>query len=90
MAFDRTKLSLLSTGGGGDAFMYTTTDAKATVIAANYFGPAWHDFTPGDRLFLNCNGVFTDAVVATVTAPVAPNPPSAPGGVTVLTQADYA
>jgi hypothetical protein len=82
MAFDRTKLSLLATGGGGDLFAYTTTDAKATVIAANYFSPAQHDLSPGDRLLLSCNGVFTDAVVATSVP--------ATGAVTVLTQADYA
>lgn len=48
MALDKTKLSLLATGAYGKIFNYETADAKATVIAADYFLGAYAQFNPGD------------------------------------------
>jgi hypothetical protein len=37
MALDVTKMSVVATGGGQKLWLYNTTDASATVLAANYF-----------------------------------------------------
>lgn len=48
MAFDKTKLTLLASGGYGKVWSYETPDAKATVIAADYFLSKYTDLNPGD------------------------------------------
>jgi len=81
MAFDRIKLALIGTSGVGKVYTYVTADTKATMIAANYFQTAWRDLNVGDRIFtVSATNVHTDLAVAT----------SAVGGITVLSQANYA
>ena len=86
MAFDRTKLQLLAVGGAMKFYSYSSADAKATIIAANYFAPASRDLNVGDRISVHAGIGGTvlhfDAVIAT-SVPATP-------AATVLTQADFA
>lgn len=50
MALTKSQLSLLSSGAYGKVFSYYTADAKATVIAADYFLGAYEQLNPGDRI----------------------------------------
>jgi hypothetical protein len=51
MALDKTKLAcLMQCSYGGEVWSYQTADAKATVIAANYFLPAQGQLQNNDRI----------------------------------------
>lgn len=51
MALDRSKFScVLQCSYGGEVWMYGTADAKATVIAANYFLPVQAQLQNNDRI----------------------------------------
>lgn len=43
-------LHLIGTGAAGKIYHYATADAKATVIAADYFLTDYRKFDPGDMI----------------------------------------
>lgn len=61
MAYDKTKLATWPTSTLGRCGEYRTTDAKATIMAANYFNSSWEALPKGTIL---------DIVAATDTTPV--------------------
>ena len=48
MALERSQMSLLASGAYGKVWQYWTADAKATVVAADYFLGMYSDLNPGD------------------------------------------
>jgi aspartate oxidase len=52
MALTRSNMHLLATGGAAKLWSYSTTEAIATVQAANYFLPMYADLVPGDVIFV--------------------------------------
>lgn len=45
-------LHLIASGAAGKIYHYATGDAKATVVAADYFLPDYKKFDPGDRVMV--------------------------------------
>ena len=50
MALTRAQMSLVASGGAGKVWSYFSTDAVATIQAANYFLPMFSDLVPGDLI----------------------------------------
>lgn len=55
MALTRSQMSLVASGGAGKLWTYYSTDAVATVQAANYFLTMYSDLVPGDMI--HCRAV---------------------------------
>jgi|SoimicmetaTmtLPB_FD_contig_111_58380_length_596_multi_2_in_0_out_0_1 hypothetical protein len=52
MALTRSNMHLIASGGAGKLWSYSTTEAIATVQAANYFLPMYSDLVPGDLIMV--------------------------------------
>ena len=55
MALVRAHMHLIGSGGAGKVWTYFSTDAVATIQAANYFLTMYSDLVPGD--FILCRAV---------------------------------
>jgi len=48
MALTRSQMALVGSSGAGKVWQYYTADAKATVVAADYFLGMYNDLVAGD------------------------------------------
>jgi len=62
MALVRANMHLIASGAQGKLWHYWSTDAAATIQAANYFLPMYSDLVPGDFIHVRCVVGGTEAV----------------------------